>query len=191
MKTILAGLVGGAVLFVWGFLAWAVLPIHMSTVSAIANEDAVVAALQPSLTTRGVYFLPTMPPSSATPEVRQAYEAKYRRGPVGMIIYSPEGMDPMMARQMIIGFVISFLSAALVAWFLTRSTAYTASYFGRVAYCGMFGIFLAVAQNLMTWNWLCEPNGWATGWVIDSIVGWTLVGLVIAAMVKQRPAERA
>ncbi len=190
MKMLLAGLLGGSTLFTWGFLSWAVLPLHTSTVKEVPNEDAVIAALQSSLTTQGVYFFPTMPPSSATPEVHQAYMDKYHRGPVGMIMYSPQGMDPMMTKQMIVGFVISFLSAALVAWFLSRSTAYAAPYIRRVSYCGMFGIFIAVSQNLMTWNWFGEPNDWATGWVIDSVLAWILAGFVIAAIIKQRPVQQ-
>ncbi len=178
-------------MFVWGFLVWAVLPVHKDAIHVLPNEDAVVAALKQSNAGPGVYFFPAMPPSDATAEVRQAYEEKYRVGPVGMLSYNPAGLDPMMAKQFIYGFVIAFLSAALVAWFLTRSTAYAGTYVNRVAYCGMFGVFLTVASHLVTWNWLAEPNDWTVAWIIDSVAGWVVVGLVIAAIIKPKPAAPA
>ena len=160
MRNLIAGLVGGVILFVWGFLSWVVLPIHTSSLKNIQNEDAVIATLQQSIDAKGMYTFPGMSHGNGapTPEAEKAWTEKYQRGPVGMIMYDPQGSNPMMPMQMVVGFLLNVLSATVVAWFLSRSTAVASSYISRVAYCGMFGIFLALASYMLSWNWFNEPN---------------------------------
>jgi len=184
MKLLIGGILGGVLLFIWGFLSWAVLPIHKSSIRQLPSEGVVIAALQSTVQLKGVYFFPAMPENKTDPAVQQQWEEKYRRGPVGMIFINPEGQNPVMPLQMASGLVISILSSFLVVWFLTRSTAYAGSYFARVAFCGMFGIFLVVASNLLMWNWFSEPNDWTLGLIIDNVIGWVLAGLGIAAFIK-------
>ena len=101
-----------------------------------------------------------------------------------MLIYDPAGSDPMMSGQMVVGLILDILTAMVVAWFLIRSTAYGASYISRVAYCGMFGIFVAVFTHLMNWNWMGHPMDFTIGLIIDGILGLLLAGLAMAAIVK-------
>src|SRR6185436_8714773 len=137
-KTLLGGLVGGIILFVWSFLAWVVLPLHTSTLHTIPNEDAVVAALKPALPEKGVYPLRANPGMSADKATQEAWLAKVSQGPTGLMIYNPGGVDPMMAGQMGVGVLLDILSALVVSWLLTRSTAFSAPYISRVMFCGMF-----------------------------------------------------
>ncbi len=184
MKMLLAGISGGLILFFWGFLSWVVLHVHTASTRTLPNEDAVVATLQSSVHEKGVYLFPSMGETSADPAVQKQREDKYRRGPIGMIYYDPNGMEPFMPSRMVIGILIEIVASLIVAWFLARSTAFNSSYLARVAYCGMFGVFLVVAANLLTWNWFNEPNDWTTALIIDNVVGWILAGLAIAAFMK-------
>jgi hypothetical protein len=184
MKMLLAGIVGGVLLFVWGFLSWVILPIHKTSTHRLPNEETVVAVLRLTVPEKGVYLFPSMTESRSLSNPDKQWEEKYRQGPIGMIFFDPHGMAPFMPLQMINGLIIGMISSALVAWFLARSTAFTASYFTRVAYCGMFGVFLVVGGNLLMWNWFNEPNDWVFGLIIDNIIGWVLAGLAIAAFIK-------
>ena len=134
-----------------------------------------------------MYFFPGMPHADGapSPEAEKAWTEKYQRGPTGMIMYDPQGTNPMMPMQMVTGIILNILSALIVAWFLSRSTAVASSYIARVAYCGMFGVFLMLASQLLSWNWFHEPNDWAAGLIIDDLVAWLLAGLGIAALVKK------
>ena len=60
-KSILAGLAGGIILFVWGVIAWTVLPLHDYSMKNIANEDAVIETLRANLPEHAVYLYPGMP----------------------------------------------------------------------------------------------------------------------------------
>ncbi|HUL43955.1 MAG TPA: hypothetical protein VLY03_06320 [Bacteroidota bacterium] len=190
-KTILATLLGGVILYVWSFIAWVILPLHAPHLHPIPNEDAVVSLLRSSLDKNAVYVFPANPSFGSDQATMDAYVAKMKRGPTGMIFYSPFGQDPMMPSQMIIGFVLDLLSAFVVVWFLLRSTALSSSYFGRVAFCGMFGIFTALFTHFMYWNWMGFPAEFTKGLIVDGIVSWILAGLGIAALIKPKNTEPA
>jgi len=188
-KTILATLLGGVILYVWSFIAWVFLPLHTSHLHAIPNEDAVVSLLRTSLDKEAVYIFPKNPSFGSDQATMDAYVAKMKLGPTGLIFFNPFGQDPMMPGQMIIGFVLDLLSAFVVVWFLLRSTALSSSYLGRVAFCGMFGIFTAVFTHLMYWNWMGFPAEFTKGLIVDGIVSWLLAGCGIAAIIKSAKAE--
>lgn len=191
-QTLIGGLVGGVILFLWGFLAWSVLMIHKDTLKNIPNEDIVMSALGGVIHEKGVYVFPGFPQENAstTEEEKAAamssWEQKYRRGPTGQVIYDPKGSDPIMMSQMITGLLLTILGSMLVAWFLQRSTAANASYLARVSFCGMFGIFLALGVHLVNWNWMGYPFNYTTSIIVDNVVGWVLAGLGIAAVVKRK-----
>ena len=57
-KNALLSLVAGLVLFVWGFISWAVLPWHMMVANKFTNEAAVSQVLKDNSPQQGVYYLP-------------------------------------------------------------------------------------------------------------------------------------
>jgi len=192
MKRLLFGAVlGGIILFIWGWLSWSVFPIHTASLRNINNEDAVISAMHVNMDQKGVYVFPGMP-TSQDPAVMEEWSQKYQQGPVGMIIYDPDGSEPMMPAQMIVGIIISILASYLASWFLSRSTAVTSSYFARVAYCGMLGIFVSLVSHLVNWNWMGYPLDYTMAWIMDAVIGWLLAGLGIASIVKTpKPQEQA
>jgi hypothetical protein len=187
-KLLLAGVVGGVIMFVWAMLYWAVLGIGSSSMKNTVDETAVAATLKSNLGPQGVYVLPSMP-ASQSPADMDAHMKKYEAGPIAMIIYNPSGADPMMTGQLIGGLILNILTCLVAAWFLSRSTASTSSYFSRVAFCGMFGILVSLASHLLNWNWMGYPLDYITKWIVDCVIGFILAGLGIAAFIK--PARQS
>ena len=190
-KTLLGGIAGGIILFVWSFLAWIVLPLHTPTMHEIPNGDAVISTLKPLLPMKGLYLLRHNPGMSADRAAQDAWTEKVKQGPNGLILYDPAGTDPMMTSQMVVGLILDILSALVVAWLLTRSTALSASYLSRVMFCGMFAIFATLFDYLSMWNWMGYPADFTTGLIVDSLIAWLLAGLAIAAIVKSPAAKIA
>lgn len=194
---LLGGLVGGIILFVWGWMAWTFIPLHTASMRPIENEDRVTEVLSTNIGAHGVYVFPYMPQGEevGSPEEQQLamdeWTKKYQRGPVGMVIYDPHGNDPYMSGQMASGFAINFVSAMFAVWLLSRSTAITASFLSRVAYCGMIGILISVFSHLTNWNWLGFPLDYTSAMMTDTVIGWLLAGLGIAAVVKAPQASPA
>jgi hypothetical protein len=184
MKQIfIAGLVGGVILYFWGFLAWVVIPLHTPAIHTIANEDAVVSSMNAGMSKKGVYMFPAQPPKGNTAET-EVWTKKMEKGPTGMVVYDPGGMAPMMPVQMVVGFINGVLCSMIAAWFLSRSTAANKSYFTKVAFCGALGIFISLTTHIVNWNWMNYPFEWTSGMVADAVISWTLVGLGIGKIVK-------
>lgn len=182
-KIVMAGVAGGVIMFIWAMLYWAVLGIGSSSMQNTLDENAVASALKANLGSRGVYVLPSMPASQNQADM-DAHMKKYEAGPIAMIIYNPSGADPMMTGQLIGGLILNILTCMVAAWFLSRSTASTSSYFSRVAFCGMFGILVSLASHLLNWNWMGYPMDYISKWIVDCVIGFILAGLGIAAIVK-------
>ncbi len=182
-RTFLASVLGGIILLIWGVLAWMVLPIHKDTVRNLPNEEAVVAALQPTQEV-GVYAFPGRPKDASDKAAMDAYVERYRRGPMGMVVYDPRGADPIMMSNIAVGLLIYFLAALVATWIYQRSTAITGTLVQRLSFFGMLGIFLSLATYFANWNWMGFPLGFTTSMAIDTIVGWLLAGWGITLVVK-------
>ncbi|HLX12693.1 MAG TPA: hypothetical protein VKS81_07765 [Bacteroidota bacterium] len=191
-SAVISGIVGGIILFLWSFLAWVILPFHTASMHWIPNEDAVISTLQPLLTQKGLYVFPHQPYMKADEASMQAWTAKVKRGPTGMIFYDPSGSDPMMPKQMMMGIFLDFLTAFLAAWMLATSVIATAPYASRVMYFVMIGVLISVSVHLINWNWMGFPTDWTLSLIVDTIFGWTLAGLGISALIKPvHPAAAA
>jgi len=182
-RILLAGVVGGLLMFIWSAVAWMALPIHTSTIAALANEDSVMTAMKSGMDRKSVYMFPAHP-KSGDPSGADLWKKKFNQGPIGMVVYSPAGASDMMLPQMGIGLLDSILTAMLAAWLLSRSTAEKSGFFARVMFCGTLGLFICLAVHVANWNWLMYPVDYTTGWIADSLIGWVIGGIGIAAFVK-------
>ena len=90
------------------------------------------------------------------------------------------------------GFVIDLLAALLAACLLSSvSIDAGRSYARRVGFVIGLGIFVALIGHASYWNWMHFPTHYTIAFVIDVVIGWTLAGLVIAAIVRPREATNA
>ncbi len=57
-KIVMAGVLGGIVLFLWQWVSHMLLPLGDAGIKRMENEEAVIAALQPNIPQPGFYFFP-------------------------------------------------------------------------------------------------------------------------------------
>src|SRR6185295_8614615 len=95
-KVLLAGILGGLISFVWSAAVHMLPTGHMGLSTLNDKEDAVLAALKSSNAQDGLYFFPGADMSkSMTAEQQAAWEAKYKAGPAGLLLYHPNGGEAM------------------------------------------------------------------------------------------------
>ena len=93
-RILIAALVGGLVVLVWGIVAHMVLPLGEVGVHPLPAEESMVGPMRTALAEPGVYFFPAMDMDrKLSDEEQAAWEAKYRQGPTGILIYQPSGAD--------------------------------------------------------------------------------------------------
>jgi hypothetical protein len=99
-KWLIATLAGAATMFVWGGISHMVLFKGIGF-SRISGEERIVSALRTSLLSDGLYFLPSIDiKQNATEEEKTAWEARFRAGPTGMIIYHAAGDAPVLPKKL-------------------------------------------------------------------------------------------
>lgn len=179
MKKIVAALVGGLIVFVWGIVAHVLLPIGAIGFDNLPDEAAVVDTLKETIVEPGLYYFPGFP-DPATEEQQAAWQAAYEAGPRGLIVYHPDGAPPLSIPQMLTQLATSILAALVIAFVLAYLTG---SYACRVALVASIGLFAWAALKLPMWNWLNFPLDYTIAALVDVVVGWLLAGLAMAKLV--------
>ena len=188
MKRVLIGaLVGGTILFVWGFVSWVVLHWHKTSGFALPNEPRVVAALEESGVRQGVYWVPGAERRrGATPEERdralEDWKRRHQEGPRALIVYRPDGSDPENPALYGTGIAIDIVAALLACLMLAAAGLRT--YGGRVLFVAGLGAIVACFADASAWNFMYFPPDWSLVMMADRMVGWILAGLAIAAIVR-------
>jgi len=146
-------------------------------------EDAVLTALKSNLQQPGLYFLPGCDMSKElTKEQEAAWIAKCKAGPVGFLLYDPNGRNPMdMTQQLVVEFLATLL-CGLIAAFILASTV--GSLRRRTVMVAMMGLFTWLAISVSQWNWYHFPFSFIALDAIDQVIGWLLAGFLMAKMIK-------
>ena len=196
MKTriLLAGLLGGIVMFIWNFVAHELLPLGEMGVAVIPNEDAVTSALQTNLgDNSGFYIFPSggLTPG-ATREQKEAAmkkaEEQMAAGAAGVLIYRPKRIFNF-PKRLGIEFTTEVIEA-LLACFLLAQTNIT-GFGGKVGFILTAGILAAIATNVPYANWYGFPKPFTLAQMVMMIVGFLLVGIVAALVMRKRSAPAA
>jgi len=185
-RIILAGLAGAVVYFIWQMLTWMMLPIHGPTVEGLPNESAVRDALTAQDLDSGVYLVPYGNDDEAMMDPESEFMKRHAEGPIFAIFYHKEGLEPMAASVLLIGFITDVFSATIAAslLFCALGGCCCRDYWQRVCFVTALGVFLALAAHVAYYNWMHFSAYYTAMFVVDSVVGWFLAGLAIAAIVK-------
>lgn len=189
MRLILAGILGGIVMFAWGALSHTVLQIGDSGVKMLPNEAAVVESLKANITEPGYYFAPGMDMQHQASEAEQAaWTEKYKAGPTAIIVYQPTGREPMPPKLLLVELASNVVACLIVAFLLSMGMF---SFIGRVISATLIGVTGWVSIMVSYWNWYRYPDAFVLAEGIDQVVSWFLAGLAIAIIIRPKAAPPA
>jgi len=182
VRVIIAGLVGGVILFGWGCVSWLVWDVHRSTLRAMPNEDVVTSTLRNNIKESGLYWFPMMP-ADGDPEETEKWFERHREGATGMLLYQAEGVEVFTGTMLIRGFGFHLAAALLASWvvWLTRASANTV--FLRLAVVMLLGLIVVTTTDLPLWNWMRYPTDYSMVNAAGHLIGILLMGIPIAFMV--------
>lgn len=184
-RILVAAALGAIVYYVWGMMAWMALPLHTPTVSGLPDEASITSLLKEQDLPTGVYTAPMWETEADMGDPTSAFSKNHLAGPIYSIYYQRDGMVPMGPKVLLMGLLIDFVAALLVAMLLSCAASGCCKSYGyRVGFVIGMGIFTALIGHVSYWNWMYFPLDYTIAFVIDNVVGWTLAGLVIAAIVK-------
>ncbi len=183
-KVLIAGIVGGLIVFAWGALSHMVLQTGGMGLKPLPNEDAALAALRESTREPGVYFIPGVDMSKEmTAEEEAAWNAKFSTGPTGLLVlhYPAPGEPAMGVNQFLIDILGDVLAALLLAYVLVRLPG---TYGLRVLCVVAIAVFGWLAVSVPYWNWYHFSTAFTLSEGLDQVVGWLLAGLAMAKISK-------
>jgi hypothetical protein len=183
MKRILiAGLVGGLVMFAWGAFSHMALPLGEMGIRSLPGEDTVIPAMKAAIHEPGFYLFPGMDMSTTpTPEQERAWEAKVLAGPTGVLVYNPGGQQHLSLKNLLTELGSNIVAALLAAFLLSLIGGPTGKRALSMAVIGLVGwLSISISQ----WNWYQFPGALTAAEGIDQVVSWFLTGLAMAAIVK-------
>jgi hypothetical protein len=186
-KILIGGVVGGIVIFFWGFVSHMLLPLGEMGLKVLKSEEAVNAAIKSEVTEPGLYFVPGRDMSKTpTQEEMEAHMAKITAGPYGFMVLYPNGRDASLAKRLPIEFGTNVVCALLAAIFVSQLRP---GFLVRVACVTLVGLIGSIMTNVPYWNWYGFPTDFTLAQLGDHVVGWFLAGIVLAAIVRPSTAK--
>lgn len=189
IRILFGALASAVILTVWGALAWTAIGLHEPSMHALTDESGVRAVLRETAPESGAYFLPGMPHDPSDAAALEAWEAHHREGPVAFIVVHPDGLEPMAPSVFLRGFVNALAQGLLASLFLAVAATNLPRYVQRVAFTTALGLFVALAADVTYEVYMYFPGDYTSAMVFDRLIGWLLVGLALAAILRPRPAR--
>jgi hypothetical protein len=181
VKIILAGIVGGILIFCWGFVAHMVLHFGDMGIEPMppAAEAAVLPVIRENIKTRGFYFFPGMSKEdmhSGNMAAMEAQAEKARQGASGIMIIAPigeGGMNPMqLVKELATDIAAALLGALIIFWGVDRSSLFRT--FGMSLAMGLMAWFLIdTSYNI----WYRFPRDFIIGEALTEVVGFAIAGI--------------
>src|SRR5207302_10848095 len=189
MKILLAGILGGIVMFIWTSVAHMFLPLGEAGISEIPNESAALRPMQSNIGEQtGLYIFPGpgVGKNATRQEKSEAMKhmaEKMATNPSGILMYHGPGRPFTLGKWLGIEFGTELLEAILVLFLLAQTRI--ASFAGRVGFVLAAGILAAIATNVSYWNWHGFPCVYTASYMLIQIVGFLCVGIVVALVLRK------
>jgi len=180
MRVLVAALMGGIVMFIWGAVAHMALGLGDVGMRQPVAEDAVLGSLRPGLGEQaGVFVLPSVDPAKMHDKtVMDTYSTKAKASPYALVVYMPQGddlsdMSGTLPRQ----WASDTLSALALA-FVMGLAAF--SFMTRLSIALAAAVFAWLSTLVPYWNWYRFPTNFTLAALIEQVIGWLLAGAVMA-----------
>jgi len=173
-KYALAGILGGFALFLWGGLSHMVLGLGEHGVQSLSQPQA-ISAMKAAVPKDGLYYFPVNASGKLAPE--------QEGGPWGILVYHGSGASMAMSRQLLKECILNIVQALLAAFLLSLVPGIS-GFVSRVGFVVLAGLLGAASFSIEYWNWYGYPASYTGALIIDRVIGFAILGAVVAAFVK-------
>ena len=191
-RFVLAGILAGLAVFIWGMLSHVVFGIEGMAVKTLPNETVILDTLNDHVKEPGFYLYPGgIEEIEAAPEAQQDvlmrhYENLYKTRPHGVLILSPSSGTMYSFPMLLINELASnILGGLIAAWLLSHALGSLRSFAAKVLFVTLLGFFAVIAIDFSYWNWYDFPSKYFISSLIDNTLGWAFAGIVLAGMLKR------
>ncbi len=175
-RVLLAAVIGGVVMFIWGYVCHMPLKLGNLGVKDLPSEQILVPQLKAAISERGIYGFPSAAKGESGEVDKKSSEQEPAAGPSGLLIYDPSGGE-MTAAQLGTEFASNVAAALIAALMLARVGG---AWPARAVVGAGLGVVAWLSINVSYWNWDHFPAEFPVEELIEQTVGWLLTGGAIA-----------
>ena len=174
-KVIIGALLGGVVLFIWQFTVHMVLGVYDDAFVKLKDPAAVEKVLKENLTGSGMIVIPLPEPGDSDAEAEAMEKLT-----TGFSLFGAVNLDGRHGFGAMLGvqFAVNVLASALLMFVLLAANPSTLG--SRLALVLCFAVFAVLTELIPNWNWGGSSLAYIGRQIGEQIVGWALVGLVLA-----------
>jgi hypothetical protein len=171
-RVLVAGLLGGLAVFLWGATSHMVLGLAELGISKLPNEAPVLQAMKEHVRAGGLYLFPME-------EDPAKWEAVFANFPTGIASIQPPGRPLAFGRRLGVELATNVVGA-LLAVLLLGVAGRSLETLGQRAMAGAaLGAFAAISIDASHWNWYDFPTAYLVGQFLDQAIAWAF-GMVVA-----------
>jgi hypothetical protein len=190
IRILLAAVLGGLTMFLWGGLAHAVLPLGEIGFKAAApppGDAPIMQLLTTTLSEDAIYIAPGGDWEKRNdPAVKEEWDKRWNAGPRAYITVDHRpmsGMGAMLGKELVTDVVVALLAALL----LSCTSGCCSSFVGRTGFVTGLGL-VASLPLVQQWTWMSAPCNHTAAFIAITVIGFAIMGIVIAAIVRPRAA---
>ena len=174
-KVIIGALLGGVVLLLWQFAVRELLGIYDDAFVKLEDPAAVEAVLKENLTGSGIIVIPHPEPGDTDAEAKAMEKLT-----TGFSLFGAVNRDGGNSFGTALGiqFALNVLASAVLMFVLLAANPSTLG--SRIALVLCFAVFAVLTELIPNWNWGGASLAYIGRQIGEQIVGWALVGLVLA-----------
>lgn len=176
-KVIKTGLVGGAVIFVWGLIAWLVIPINKLHFNKFKNEAAVAKVMKENADENGFYQIPSMAHNDHHATAKEMKNDFFAFSAVKL-----GGKELGKTGSKVAMFIVDVIVASLAAWCLFQTKLDRKK---SIVFITTIGFMLAFMYQMPLVIWLGFPFIFAFKTIIQLVIGWYLASLLMVRVAKK------
>jgi hypothetical protein len=186
-RILIAGIVGGVLIFVMGAVNHMVLGLQGRTMSGVPEEPTFIDHLKGRNLKPGLYTFPEMGSNTEEKDQAKVYadvNERYKAGPAGLLLIAPTGEDMMSPKTLGLELATNVIAAFLASCVIGIVGA--TSSFGRrwlaVLLIGIIGWFSLTASYGI---WYRFPHAFIHDEFLCALLEWSVAGVAIAAIVRR------
>ncbi len=177
-RILLAGLIGGVAMFIFGAATHLTLPATMFGVHSLPNDAELTTPIRGAGLEHGFYVFPaTEPGLEKDPEALKEWTTRMKAGPIGVVIYDPAGQTPMSPMQLLIEFITNALAATLGAFIAQRIVK---GFGRRFLILTLLGPISWLTISAPHWNWYHFPADFTIASLAEETLAWMVTAIAIS-----------
>lgn len=184
IRILLAGIVGGAVIFVCSAAAHMATPLGHMGFSRLPSEEAILSSMKQSIPESGMYFFPGIDMTQKpTAEEQREWEARLQAGPSGLLIFKAGGGEAMSVTQLAREALANMAAALLAALIAVRVAG---GYVSRLLAVALIGPITWLSISASYWNWYGFPREYVVAEFIMESACWLIAAFFIAGIARAK-----